>query len=278
MISIIIPTYNEEKAIADCIKSLLKQISVDFEIIVVDDGSTDQTVSKINKQQLTNNKIKILKQKHKGPGVARNLGAKHAKGDILVFVDSDMTFDKSFLNELTKPIREGKTKGTFTKNEFVSNWDKNISRFWNYNLGIRENKRIPGNYPNTAPVFRAILKSEFDKVEGFNVIGYTDDWTLFRKLGYKSEAVEGAVCYHKNPQTLEEVYVQARWIGKNEFIAKGFKKFINLVRYSPPLSLFIGLMKSVIYRDPGFVKFKLVYDQAIFLSIIESFFSKNLYK
>ncbi len=237
---------------------------------------TDQTISEVKK--IKDTKVKLLCQKHLGPGQARNYGASNAKGDILVFVDSDMTFNEKFLYELTKPIKEGKTKGTFTKNEFVSNWDNVWSKCWNYNLGINDDKRIPAIYPNEAPVFRAILKKEFEKVNGFDAIGYTDDWSLSRKLGYKSTLVERAKCFHKNPQTLEEVFIQARWIGKNEFISKGIRKFINLIRFSPPVSLIVGIIKSVIYKEPQFIKFKLVYDQGVFLSIIESFFSKNLYK
>ncbi len=278
MISVIIPTYNEEKVIGQCLISLLDQKDVNFEIIIVDDGSTDQTLSEVNKQQKTNNKIKIFKQKHQGPGMARNLGVTKAKGDILVFVDSDMTFDKYFLKELTQSIERGKTKGTFTKKEFVSNWENIWARCWNYNLGIKENQRIPDSYPNSAPVFRAILKKEFEKVGGFDSIGYTDDWSLSRKLGYKSTVVEKALCFHKNPEDLYEAYLQAKWIGKNEFLSKGFRRYINLIRYCPPVSLIVGIIKSIIYKQPKFIQFKLIYDQGIFISIIESFFNRNLYK
>ena len=88
-ISVIIPTYNEESVILDCLRSLASQSLKDFEIIVVDDGSTDTTVEKLED-------VMVLHQNHLGAGAARNLGAKQAKGDILVFVDADMTFDRNF--------------------------------------------------------------------------------------------------------------------------------------------------------------------------------------
>lgn len=277
MISVIIPTYNEEKDIKDCLQSLLRQKKIDFEIIIIDDGSTDKTLSIINRYQKTN-KIRLFTQKHQGPGAARNLGAKCANGEILVFIDSDMTFAENFLYDLTRPIEDGKTKGTFTKNEYVSNWNNVWAKCWNYNQGIREDRRIPKNYPDKAPVFRAILKKEFEKVNGFTLIGYTDDWSLSRKLGYQASVVDGAKCFHNNPGTLEEVYKQARWIGRNEFIAKNWRKLFNLIRYFAPISLIIGIIKAILYQEPNFIQFKMVYDQAIFISIIESFFKTDLYK
>lgn len=278
MISVIIPSYNEETDIQRCLESLFTQKNSDFEIIVVDDGSTDKTVSVVKKLKERHKELILINQDHKGPGEARNQGAKTAKGEILVFVDSDMTFDKNFLFELTKPIKEKLTKGTFTKNEHVSNWNNLWARCWNYNQGIKENLRIPKNYSNTAPVFRAILKNEFESVKGFDSIGYTDDWSLSRKLGYKASVVKGANCFHKNPETLCEIYQQARWIGKNEFISKGLRRYFNLIRYFAPISIVVGIMKAVIYQQPEFVIFKLVYNEGIFHSIIASFYTKNLYK
>src|SRR5258708_40324123 len=98
-VSVIIPVYNEEEVIGECLSSLKKQSAKDFEIIVVDDGSYDSTLEILQAFD-----VRIFKQNHHGPGVARNLGAKHAKGKILVFVDADMTFDRDFVKNLSKPI------------------------------------------------------------------------------------------------------------------------------------------------------------------------------
>src|SRR3989344_3252213 len=146
-LSIIIPVYNEELCIENCLKSLDKQTYNNREIMVIDDGSTDKTLEILKKYQ-----VLILHQKHKGPGSARNLGASKAKGEILVFVDADMTFEKNFLDELTKPIEDGKTIGTFSKNEFVSNKENIWSICWNINRNVPKEKMLPDNYPETAPV------------------------------------------------------------------------------------------------------------------------------
>lgn len=274
-VSIIIPTYNEGKNIADCLHSLKKQTHKNLEIIVVDDGSTDST------EQLTKKfKVNFLKQRHMGPGTARNLGASKAKGQVLVFVDADMTFDEKFIEELIKPIVEGKTIGTFSKNEFVSNTNNIWSKCWSINRGLNPNRMIPENYPNQAPVFRAILKEEFDRVGGFDTSGeYTDDWSLSQKLGTKSQVTFGAIYFHSNPDTIKEVWSQARWIGKNSFISGTLSlKLKSVIIFSLPLSILLGLIKAITSKIPQFLVFKIIYNFAVFTSVIGSFFGERKYK
>ena len=99
MVSVIIPTYNESRVISSCLQSLQSQTVKDLEIIVVDDGSTDSTLSEISNFKFQISNFVILRQNHNGPGVARNLAAKKAKGDILVFVDADMEFAPDFIEK-----------------------------------------------------------------------------------------------------------------------------------------------------------------------------------
>src|SRR3989344_5665137 len=198
-VSVVIPTYNEEDVIADCLESLAKQNFRDFEVIVVDDGSTDKTPSVLSECQNPKSlpyrqagKFQILKQDHLGAGAARNFGAKKAKGEILVFVDADMTFEKNFLKKLISPILAGSAKGTFSKDEYVANWENVWARCWNFNEGWIAKRRPRVNYPDTQKVFRAILKKEFDRVGGFTPGGYTDDYTLSEKLGFYAAATRDA--------------------------------------------------------------------------------------
>ena len=268
-VSIIIPVYNEEKVIKECLESLIKQLFRNFEVIIVDDGSTDKTLDIVNKINLKGLKLSIYKQNHQGPGVARNLGAKHSKGEILVFVDSDMTFDKYFLEKLIRPIIEEKSKGTFSREEYVSNWDNVWARCWNINEGWEEKKRHSKNYPDTQPVFRAILKSEFNKVNGFTPGGYNDDWSLSQKLKYPATLAPKAIFYHKNPSFLKEIFFQAKWIGKREYKFGFIGKIISLLRASFPVSIIIGFYKLFLSGEVGFPVFKLVYDFGIFNGILE---------
>ena len=276
-VSVIIPAYNEEEVIGNCLKSLLKQTFKPLEIIVVDDGSTDNTISIVKNCQLSTVNCQLFRQKHLGPGPARNLGASNAKAEILIFVDADMTFDKNFIKDLIKPIQKKETIGTFSKKELVSNKDNVWSTCWNINRNLPEDRMIPQDYPDQAPVFRAILKEEFDKVGGFDTTGeYTDDWSLSRKLGKKSTLAKGAVYFHTNPEKLKDVFKQARWIGKNEFISGSLiRKIRSLIFYSIPFSILIGVYKSVININPRFLVFKCIYDLAIFVSVVKSFLGES---
>ncbi len=272
-LSIIIPTYNEEKVLPDAIESLGFQIYDDFEIIVVDDGSTDKTLEILRNLQSTIPNFRFLEQKHKGAGAARNLGAKSAKGSILVFVDADMAFDKEFLGKLVSPIISGRAKGTFSKEEIVSNWKNVWARCWNINEGWEKERRHPKNYPDYQPVFRAILKSEFDRVGGFTPGGYNDDWSLGRKLGYDAVVAPCAVFYHKNPSSLAEIYKHARWVGKRKYKLGIIGDFIAIFRVLIPFSIVAGLLKGVINKELRFLIFKIVYDFGVFIGILQYMYS-----
>lgn len=274
-VSVIIPTYNEADVIAACLESILKQKFDDFEIIVVDDGSTDKMLSILQKFQDPNTKLQIYNQRHKGAGAARNLGAKHAKGKVLVFVDADMTFDKYFLRDLTKPVFKGETRGTFSKNEFVSNWDNVWARCWNMNANWQTKRRHPKKYPETQKVFRAVLKSEFGRVGGFDRGGYTDDWSLSNKLGYKATLAQGAIFYHKNPSSLGEIFKHAQWVGKRRYKLGLFGILIALLRASLPMSKLVGILKAIRYKEPRFLIFKIIYDLGITLGILKYTLSKS---
>ncbi len=268
-ISVIIPTFNEEKVIDECLISLSRQNYNDFEVIVVDDGSTDHTVEVVNSLNTDHRTlITLLHEKHQGPAMARNLGAKHAKGEILVFVDADMTFDSNFLQNLAKPIIEKKTFGTFSKEEYVSNWNNVWAKCWNINNNLPSQRRLPNDYPDHQKVFRAVLKKEFDRVGGFNKGGYTDDWTLSEKLGYEAQKATGARFYHKNPDNLWEIFDHAKWIGKREYKLEVIGVIFALLRSSLPVSKVVGLYKAIRYKTPQFFIYKIVYDFGIFCGII----------
>lgn len=108
-ISVVIPTYNRKKYIERAIDSVISQSYKPFEIIVIDDGSTDGTYELI-KQSYSSSLISLKKQKNKGVSAARNKGVKLANGDWIAFLDSD---DEWFENKLELQVREIKKSKTF---------------------------------------------------------------------------------------------------------------------------------------------------------------------
>lgn len=94
-ISIIIPVYNAEKYLYDCLDSLINQTLKNTEIICIDDGSTDNSYEILCEYAAKDNRFIILQQENKGAGAARNKGMEIAKGEFLAFLDAD-----DFLNTI----------------------------------------------------------------------------------------------------------------------------------------------------------------------------------
>lgn len=89
MFSVIIPAYNRRALLEQALASVWAQEFRDYEVIVVDDGSTDETMEMLEAQQREHTVLKVIRQANGGPGAARNRGAKEAKGEYLAFLDSD---------------------------------------------------------------------------------------------------------------------------------------------------------------------------------------------
>ena len=89
MISIIVPVYNVEAYLPQCLDSLINQTYQDLEIICVNDGSTDGSLEILQKYQSKDKRIKVVSQKNQGLSGARNTGISQATGEWIMFVDSD---------------------------------------------------------------------------------------------------------------------------------------------------------------------------------------------
>ena len=97
VISIVVPIYNAQDFLSECIDSLLNQSFLDWELILVDDGSTDESVNVCRKYSHQNDKIKVVSQQNGGVTSARKLGVSHAEGEWITFVDADDTLPNDAL-------------------------------------------------------------------------------------------------------------------------------------------------------------------------------------
>lgn len=96
--TIIVPVYNVEKYLSECIESILKQTYTNYEVILVDDGSKDKSPEICDKYAHIDNRVKVIHKENGGLSDARNFGIAAAKGDYLVFVDSDDWIEPEALN------------------------------------------------------------------------------------------------------------------------------------------------------------------------------------
>lgn len=106
-VSVVIPVYNVEKYLDDCLESVLKQTLTDIEVICVNDGSTDDSLEILKKYAIKDSRIKILSQENRGHAVATNIGMAYAQGEYLFLMDSD-----DIIKENTLELTYNKAKET----------------------------------------------------------------------------------------------------------------------------------------------------------------------
>jgi len=104
MISVIVPVYNVEKYFDQCMESLLAQTYTDFEIVLIDDGSTDSSGKKCDEWEARDSRICVFHQENVGLSETRSRGLQYAKGEYIAWVDSDDYVDKRFLEVLLREL------------------------------------------------------------------------------------------------------------------------------------------------------------------------------
>lgn len=174
--SIIVPAYNTEKYIDKCLKSIFSNTYKNFEVIIVNDGSTDKTEDIINKYIKKYDNIIYIKQKNMGLSLARNNGVKKATGDYLLFIDSDDYVEKNLLENINKNID-----------------DLDVLR---YQLNIVFNDKIipygekEFNVTNGIDAFEKIVRYKFIEMAALYVINrkyYLDNNFMFEKDVYHED-------------------------------------------------------------------------------------------
>ena len=158
-VSIIIPVYNAGKYLLQTLDSINEEIN--FEIIVVDDGSSDLETKQIVDRLAQEKKYKIVRQKNAGSGEARNTGAKAAAGDYLLFLDSDDLIEKNFCTKMARVLDENPNISFCYPNELLFG---SRTGFWN----------VPQYDPKLLLYYQyfmvtsLIRKSDFDRLGGFD--------------------------------------------------------------------------------------------------------------
>ena len=106
LITIVVPVYNVEKYISDCLDSLISQTYKNIEIILVDDGSTDMSGAICDRYTALDARIKVIHKQNEGLGFARNTGLEVAQGKFVAFIDSDDMADADLVEKLVNGLYE----------------------------------------------------------------------------------------------------------------------------------------------------------------------------
>ena len=141
-VSVIIPVYNAQEYLTECISSVRKQTIAELEMLCVDDGSTDDSLRVMRELQKRDNRIHIFQQSNQGAGAARNLALKNAKGEFVCFLDADDYFlDQTALEKLYETAASKKIKICGAK--FYKNFGNEI-KFINTYGNLYQNAKEQG--------------------------------------------------------------------------------------------------------------------------------------
>lgn len=131
MVSVIIPLYNKEKIISVTISSVLAQVHTDFELIIVNDGSTDHSLDAVSK--FDDSRIKVVNQQNQGVSAARNKGILEAIGEWVLFLDADDILEPYCLSELLNAQSRYKTP-IVVGNFFILDKNKKLTTFLSHSM------------------------------------------------------------------------------------------------------------------------------------------------
>jgi len=202
MISIVVPTYNTSRYIERNIHNLLSNVPRNTEIIVVDDGSTDPTVSILKRFK----NIKLVTRKHTSPAKVRNVGWRKARGDIVIFLDSDCYVTKNWFKEMIKPFKEKDVIAV--SGVYLSKQKKLISRYIQHQIAYRQS-RVKKYTDNLASYSLAVKRKFLVKVGGFPEvykIASAEDTELSYRLKKFGEFVlnKKARVYHNHSESVKK--------------------------------------------------------------------------
>lgn len=191
-ISIIVPIYNVEIYLEKCINSILNQTLSDFELIMVNDGSTDRSGEICDKYGMIDSRIKIIHKKNGGLSSARNAGLDVARGEYIGFVDSDDYIDKQMYEKMIEKSIKSNSDIVICDMKYNLN-GKDISQTQFKDFGIMNRNEALIKYFNHR-YFKSHAQNKIYKKELFNNIRFPEgklfeDVAVFYKLLYKSRRI-----------------------------------------------------------------------------------------
>lgn len=191
LISVIVPIYNVEKYIKKCIDSIVNQTYTNLEIILVDDGSTDQCGQVCDEYAKRDARIKVIHKENGGLSSSRNTGLEKMTGEFVCFIDSDDYIEKDMINFLLKDLKKNnsdisscgkiieyynKVENKNNTEEFVNNPKETLARMLTFN-----------NFDNS--FCDKLFKVELFKKEKFPIGSYYEDMAIMYKIVNKAKLI-----------------------------------------------------------------------------------------
>ncbi|MFM7629283.1 MAG: glycosyltransferase [Algoriphagus sp.] len=251
--SFIIPVYNRPGELQDLLNSLLSQTYTQFEVVVVEDGSTlrcDEIVASFS-QSLS---IRYFYQENTGQGFARNFGMQQAKGDFFVILDSDVLLPPAYFEQLRLALQTrsldafgGPDAAAADFSPLQKAMDFAMTSFWTTG-GIRGKLKNPAAY-QARGFNMGVSREVFARVGGFVDPNRGEDieWSIrIKKAGFRLELVSEAFVYHKRKNTLWSFAKQGFSFGRNRVnVSRFHPEAIKLVHALPSFFLLFLISLAV---------------------------------
>lgn len=248
LVSVIVPVYNDASCLPKCIQSVMAQSYMLVEVIIVDDGSTDETANMCDRYAERDPSVIVIHQPNKGPAAARNAGLAKAKGEFILFLDSDDSLERTAVDELVNSLREFKADLAISNfSRVLSPSEKKVNLAYPPFYELRRHDLVKYTFsylqaPNKCPLFGVawgrLFKSAIIKSNG---ISFDESLHTFEDVAflfeYLSHAKNGAyfladpMYNYMVPYAEQKNYSSAcMTIGNNPQRQWGFTKALLQVR------------------------------------------------
>lgn len=285
-ISIIVPTYNAEKTVGKCIESLFVLEYSNYEIIIVDDDSTDKTKEILAEYK---NRIRVIEERHSGPSRCRNTAVLEAKGEFIAFTDSDCVVDRNWLKELMKGFVDSdvvSVGGSQYSPADETEFGKRVQAFFEltgflsgYIKGKNHNQIVEVVHnPSCNVMYR---KKVFLEIGGFDEkLWPSEDVDLdyrLKKGGFIFMYNPKAIVYHYRPENLRQLSKMMYRYGIMQGILTKRYGLFRKIQFIPIFFLILFLLfivnKAVFWLIPFYYLFLLYKTGNIIKSFFVFFFS-----
>jgi len=307
LVTVLVPGYNEGKHLSKLVESMSKQTYKNLEIIVVDDGSTDNTHMIGRSFELNGLINKFIRAEHRGgKASAANLGLKYSNGKYIVHLDADSSLDANAIEKILIPFYRYNNVGAVGGNLIVRNDNQSLTttmQFLEYLQAINVGRVVLSQlriYKIISGAFGAFPKELLNRVGGWDIgPGLDGDITVkIRKLNYRIVFEEEAVCRTHVPITWRALAKQRLrwsrslirfrirkhrdiWLPNRNFMLSNFFSFFENVFFGLVLDmLWVFYMIKILLTDPSFliVWFPFKYSIYLMMAFCQFFFSLSINK
>ena len=280
--SLIIPVYNRPDEIAELLESLKKQTFKDFEVIIVEDGSSVLS-EKISRDYMGILNLKYYYKENSGPGPSRNYGMQKATGNYFIILDSDIIVPENYMQTVHDTLKKNYTDAYGGPDEAAPEFTP-VQKAINYAMtswlttgGIRgKGQKIDKFYPRSFNM--GISKEVFEQTGGFSDMRYGEDIDLsirMMKAGFKTTLMPQAFVYHKRRNDWRSFFNQVKHSGEARIhLSHLHPGTLKLLHFFPAIFT-IGFILSIILLLLGFYYAFLLYTLYFIILFIDA---TNKYK